>query len=72
MNTPNGRVTLKNIAESCGYSVNTVSRALRGDPRLPEDTIVRIQTAADKLGYIRNIMASSLRSGKSSIIAVII
>lgn len=46
------RITLKDISEQCGYSVNTVSRALRDDPRLPEATISRIKQVADELGYM--------------------
>ena len=57
------RITLKDISEQCGYSVNTVSRALRDDPRLPEATISRIKQVADELGYMKNIIASSMRSG---------
>lgn len=68
---PNKRVTLKNIADECGYSVNTVSRALRNDTRLSEETLTKIQTTANSLGYIRNSLASSLRSGKTHTIAVI-
>ena len=66
------RVTLKDIAGACGYTVNTVSRAMRGDEKLPEATRRKIQKAADEMGYIRNSLASSLRSGKSHIIAVIV
>lgn len=66
------RVTLKNIADKCGYTVNTVSRALRNDTRLPADTLSKIQSAANELGYVRNVLASSLRSGKSRIIAAIV
>lgn len=66
------RITLKTIAEHCGYSVNTVSLALRNDPRLSDATIQKVQQTADALGYIRNSLASSLRSGKSHMIAVII
>lgn len=65
------RVTLKNIADECGYSVNTVSRALRDDTRLPAETLAKIQATARNLGYIRNNLASSLRSGKTHTIAVI-
>ena len=65
------RVTLKTIADQCGYSVNTVSRALRNDQRLSTQTISKIQSTADQLGYIRNSHASSLRSGRSNIIAII-
>ncbi|MDO4273072.1 MAG: LacI family DNA-binding transcriptional regulator [Eubacteriales bacterium] len=66
------RITLKTIAAECGYSVNTVSRALRNDTKLPPETLEKIQTSARNLGYIRNSLASSLRSGKSHVIAVIV
>ncbi len=66
------RVTLKNIADACGFTVNTVSRAMRGDPRLSEATRVRIRQAASEMGYIRNSLASTLRSGKSGNVAVIV
>ena len=66
------RITLKDISEQCGYSVNTVSRALRDDPRLPEATISRIKQVADELGYMKNVIASSMRSGHTNLIAVIV
>ena len=66
------RITLKDISEQCGYSVNTVSRALRDNPRLPEATISRIKQVADELGYMKNIIASSMRSGHTNLIAVIV
>ena len=66
------RVTLKDIANECGYSVNTVSRALRGDTKLSEQTRKKIQQTAKEKGYIRNNMDSSQRSGDSHIIAVIV
>ena len=57
MSQTNKRVTLKDISNACGYSVNTVSRALRNDNRLSQKTITKIQQIADDLGYMRNIMA---------------
>ena len=66
------RITLRDVAGACGYTVNTVSRALRGDPRLPESTREKIRQTAVRMGYIRNSLASSLRSGKSGNIAVIV
>lgn len=66
------RVTLKTISDQCGYSVNTVSRALRNDSRLSPQTVAKIHSIADKLGYIRNTQASSLRSGRSNLIAIIV
>ncbi len=66
------RVTLRDISRACGFSVNTVSRALRGDLRLSEETRNRICAAAEEMGYIRNSLASGLRSGKSHVIAIIV
>ena len=66
------RTTLKDIANACGYSVNTVSRALRGDKRLSKATRSLIQETARSMDYIPNTMASSLRSGRSRMIAVIV
>ena len=67
-----GRVTLKDIAEQCGYSANTVSRALRNDAKLPENTRLTIQHVAQEMGYVPNISARALRCGSSRTIAVII
>ena len=66
------RITLRDVAAVCGYTVNTVSRALRGDPRLPESTREKIRRTAVQMGYIRNSLASTLRSGRSGNIAVIV
>lgn len=66
------RITLKDIAKACGYTANTVSRAMRNDSRLPAATRDKIQAAAKQLGYIPNSLASSLRSGRRNTVAVII
>ncbi|MBR6705212.1 MAG: LacI family DNA-binding transcriptional regulator [Clostridia bacterium] len=66
------RITLKDVAEACGYTVNTVSRALRDDPRLPPATRAKLRQTAFEMGYIRNSLASTLRSGKSGNVAVIV
>ena len=66
------RVTLKDVANECGYTANTVSRAMRNDPHLPPATRQLIRETAERLGYIPNKMASSLRSGKSHVVAVIV
>ncbi len=66
------RVRLKDIAEVYGCSINTVSKALRNSEELPESTCKKIQAIAHNMGYIRNRQASSLRSGRSRIIAVIV
>lgn len=66
------RVTLEDIAKATGYTINTVSRALKNKPDISKATCERIQQVADTMGYVRNYMASSLRSGRSRTIAVIV
>lgn len=54
------RPTLNDIARIVGYSKNTVSLALRGDPQIPEATRERIRKAAEKVGYQPNAVVSHL------------
>ena len=70
--TASGRITLKDIAERCGYTANTVSRALRDDEKLPQSTRSAIQKLAREMGYVPNNSARALRCGSSRTIAVII
>ncbi|WP_141504813.1 LacI family DNA-binding transcriptional regulator [Paenibacillus luteus] len=65
-------VTLKDIAEQTGFTVNTVSRALKNKEDISATTIELIQLKAQELGYIGNALASSLRSGMTKTIAVIV
>ncbi len=69
---PDGRVTLRDIAGITGYTMNTVSRALKNKPDIARDTCLKIQKAAREAGYIRNWIAGSLRTGRSDTIAVIV
>lgn len=48
---PERAVTMQDIADRCGVSLITVSRALRSDPRVRPDTTARVREAADALGY---------------------
>ena len=66
------RVTLQDIARETGYSVNTVSHALRGMQDISAETSARIRAVADRMGYAPNQIASSLRSGRTRVIAVIL
>jgi LacI family transcriptional regulator len=54
------RPTLNDIARAVGYSKNTVSLALRGDPQIPESTREKIRKAAEKVGYQPNAVVSHL------------
>lgn len=66
------RVTMKEIARETGFSVNTVSKALRDAPDLSVQTKRMIRDVAKRLGYVANNMASALRSGYSSVLALIV
>jgi DNA-binding LacI/PurR family transcriptional regulator len=44
-------VTVRDVAELAGVSTATVSRALHGHPAISEATRVKVQEAADQLGY---------------------
>ena len=66
-----GRVTLQDIANATGFTVNTVSRALKNKEDISRETCERIQGVAREMGYVRNYIASSLRSGRTKTIAMI-
>lgn len=66
------RITLREVAQETGFSVNTVSKALRDAPDLSIQTKRLIQDTAKRLGYVVNNMASALRSGHSNVLALII
>ena len=66
------RVVLRDIADVTGYTVNTVSRALQNKPDIARATCAHIQTVARQMGYIRNSLAGSLRSGSSRTLAAVV
>ncbi|MDB5278737.1 MAG: LacI family transcriptional regulator [Ferruginibacter sp.] len=66
------KVTLMDIARELNITAATVSRALNDHPAIKEATKKMVREVAEKLQYQPNKIASSLRSGKSNIIGVII
>ena len=64
-------VTIYDIARITGYNPGTVSRALNGDSRVAEKTREKIRAAGDELGYVPNLAAKSLITGRSEILAVV-
>ncbi len=67
-----GSVRLKEIALKTGFTINTVSRALKGKDDISPKTQKLIQDVAKEIGYISNSIAGALRSGFTKIIAVIL
>jgi len=66
------KVTLRDIAEATGYTINTISHALNDKADISEATRKMIKDKACELGYIPNILAGSLRSGITKTIAIIL
>ena len=71
MGRSSGRVTLEDVAKATGFTINTVSRALKNKPDISRQTCEQIQKVAREMGYVRNYIASSLRSGRTKTIAMI-
>ncbi|MBU6296954.1 MAG: LacI family DNA-binding transcriptional regulator [Alphaproteobacteria bacterium] len=59
------------IAYRAGVSQSTVSRALRGDPNVSEDTRRRVATIAEQLNYKVDKNASNLRCQHSNTLALL-
>lgn len=64
------RSTIKDVAAAAGVTAGTVSRALRGDPRVIESTRRRIVEAAERLGYRPNLQARGLQTGRTGAIGL--
>lgn len=65
------RVSIKDVAESAGVSTATVSRALRGHPKVAPTTRNRIIEIAKNLGYIPSAAAAALATGVRGNIGVL-
>ncbi len=65
-------MTLRDIAAKTGFSVNTVSHALKDQPDISDKTKRLIRKTAQEMGYIRNSSAVFLRSGVSKSIAIVL
>jgi len=66
------KVTILDIAKELNITFSTVARALNDHPAISATTKEAVKAAAAKLNYRQNKLASSLRSGKTHIIGVII
>lgn len=66
------KVTIQDLAAQLHLTTATVSRALNNHPRISDSTKKAVVELAEKMNYRRNRIASSLRSGKTHTIGVII
>lgn len=66
------KITISDIAKELGIAPATVSRALSNHPEISASTKKKVKAVAERLDYRPNKMASSLRSGKTKLIGVLI
>ncbi len=66
------KATIHDIAEKLNITASTVSRALRGHPRISAETKKAVLKVAQKLNYQPNHIAAALRNGRSNIIGIIV
>lgn len=65
-------VTMTDVATLAGVSAMTVSRALKGNGSVTEETHQKIMMAVDQLGYVLDMSAGALSSKKTGFVAVLI
>ena len=65
-------LTSHDVARVAGLSQSTVSRALRGDPRVAASTRERVLAAAASLGYTPNAMGRMLVEGSTRTIGMVV
>jgi LacI family transcriptional regulator len=72
LSTPAARTpTVRDVAELAGVSPGTVSKALNGRGQLREETRLRVQDAAQQLGFQPNQLARSLIEGRTYTVGVL-
>ncbi|BEP64576.1 LacI family DNA-binding transcriptional regulator (plasmid) [Variovorax sp. V213] len=64
--------TLHDVAREAGVSLITASRALSNPGVVSDKTIARVQQAVEATGYIPNLLAGSLKSKRSLMVAGIV
>ncbi|MDR0852915.1 MAG: LacI family transcriptional regulator [Clostridiales Family XIII bacterium] len=64
--------SIHDVAKLAGVSTATVSHTINKTRFVSEDTKLRVQSAIDTLGYIPNVHARSLRTGRKKTIGFIV
>ena len=65
------RPTVKDVAARANVSPKTVSNVLGGTITVAPDTRSRVEEAIEHLGYVPNLAARGLRSGRTGIVALV-
>ncbi|SDT80086.1 LacI family DNA-binding transcriptional regulator [Actinoplanes derwentensis] len=64
-------VTISQVAALAGVSTGTASKALNGRGALRPETRLRVQQAAEQLGFVANAAARSLQTGRTYTVGMI-
>lgn len=67
-----GRVTMVDIARDAGVSKSTVSLVLQGSPLVKAETREKVVASIERLGYVYNRGAASLRNSRTNIVGMVI
>ena len=52
--------TIKDVAKKAGVSPSTVSRTLKDNPAISEETNIKVRAAMEELGYVPNSAAQNV------------
>lgn len=66
------KVTIKEVAARAGVAISTVSLVLNNQDPVREETRRAVKKAVRELGYVKNSLAASMKSGHSKMIAVVV
>lgn len=70
--TASSKPTVRTISRLAGVSPSTVSRALKGDPRISEKTRAVVAALAAEHGYTPNAMARGLVTRTSGVVGIVL
>ncbi|SHE68701.1 transcriptional regulator, LacI family [Marinitoga hydrogenitolerans DSM 16785] len=66
------RASIRDVAKEAGVSISTVSRVINNSSYVNEELKIKVEQAIKKLNYKPNIIAQSLRKGKTKTIGFVI
>lgn len=64
--------TIRDVAREAGVSIGTVSRVMSGSTATSETSRARVQEVADRLGYVPNPQARSLRGAGTVMLGLLV
>lgn len=70
--SPGGAVTMADVARLAGVGAITVSRVVNTPDKVAPATRARVQAAIAQIGYVPNLIAGSLASRRSRIVAAVV